>query len=170
MSTAAIVGAGPIETGKVAGRRILRFETVDQALEEAERLAAAERASRLTQLGNWTLGQALGHVAAWAEFGYTQFPLKTPLIIRLILRLQKKKFLYGQMPAGVRIPGVKGGTLATELMPTDEGLARLRTVFERLKREVPTAPSPVFGKLTHEESIAINLRHAELHLSFFVPG
>ena len=28
---------------------------------------------------------------------------------------------------------------------------------------------PIFGKLTHDEWIAINLRHAELHLGFQVP-
>jgi hypothetical protein len=168
MSTAAAIGAVPIETGKVAGRRVLRFENIDQALDEAERLAAAERDGRLTQLGNWTLGQALGHLAGWAEYGFTDFPLKTPFLVRLILRLQKKRFLYSPMRAGVRIPGVNGGTLATEPMTTDEGLRRFRAVFRRLKHEAPTAPSPIFGKMTHEESIALSLRHAELHLGFFV--
>ncbi len=73
------------------------------------------------------------------------------------------------MPAGVKIPGVKGGTLATEPMPTDEALTRLRRVMERLKKEPPTHPHNVFGQLKHEESIACSLRHAELHLSFLVP-
>jgi len=168
MSTAAAIGTLSIETGRVAGRRILRFQNIDQALDEAERLAAAERDGRLTQLGNWTLGQALGHLAVWAEYGFTEFPLKTPFLIRLILRLQKRKFLYSPMRPGVRIPGVNGGTLATERMTTEEGVRRFRAVFQRLKHEAPTAPSPIFGKMTQEDSIALNLRHAELHLGFFV--
>jgi hypothetical protein len=64
---------------------------------------------------------------------------------------------------------VPGGTLATDPVPLDEALARLRRVTERLEREAPPVPSWALGKLTHEESIAITLRHAELHLGFLVP-
>jgi hypothetical protein len=109
-------------------------------------------------------------LAAWTEYGYTGVPLKVPFFIRWMLRLRKQRFLYGPMRAGVRIPGVQGGTLATDLLPLDEALARFRRVTERLKIEAPTAPSPVFGRLTHEESIALTLRHAELHLGFLVPA
>ncbi len=159
----------PVDTGTVAARRTLRFESLDQVLADVDQLVAAERAGRLRCLGNWTLGQALGHLAAWSEFGYTGVPLKVPFFIRWILRLRKRKFLYGPMRAGVRIPRVENGTLATEPLSLDEGLTRFRRITERLKTEAPTAPSPIFGNLTHDESIALNLRHAELHLGFFVP-
>jgi len=159
-----------IQTAKVTDRRLLRFHSLDEAIQEADRLAAAERQSRLTQLGNWTLGQALNHIAGWGEFSYAQCPLKTPWFIRLILWLQKRSFLYSPMRAGIRIPGVANGTLVTEPVSVDEGLSRFRTVFQRLKTQPPTHPSPALGPLTHDEAIAINLRHAELHLGFFVPG
>ena len=159
----------PVDTGKVTARRTLRFELIDQAMAEVERLAEAERTGRLRRLGNWTLGQTLGHLAAWAEYGYTGVPLKVPFFIRWILRLRKRKFLYGPMRSGVRIPGVEGGTLATDPVPLEEGREHFRRAMERLKAEAPTAPSPVFGRLTHEESIALNLRHAELHLGFLIP-
>jgi hypothetical protein len=146
----------------------LRFDSIDQALAEVDRLVEVERAGRLRRLGNWTLGQALGHLAAWAEYSYTGTPLKVPFFIRWILRLRKQKFLYGPMRAGVKIPGVAGGTLATEVMPLDEALGRMRRVMARLKSEPPTALNSIFGTLTHEEWIAIDLRHAELHLGFFV--
>ena len=160
----------PVDTGKVAGRRILRFESIDQMLAEVDRLAEAERAGRLKGLGNWTLGQALGHLAVWAEYGYTGPPLKTPFFIRWLLRLRKQKFLHQPMPAGVKIPGVKGGTLATEAMPLDEAQQRLRRVMERLKAAPPVIPHNLFGRLTHDEWMAMHLRHAELHLGFFVPA
>jgi hypothetical protein len=73
------------------------------------------------------------------------------------------------MRPGVRIPRVAGGTLATDPLSLDEGLERFRRVMQRLKAEPHTEPSPIFGPLKHDESIAINLRHAELHLGFFVP-
>ena len=60
--------------------------------------------------------------------------------------------------------------MAIEPMSLDEGPERMRRVRERLNAEAPTGPSPVLGPLTPEESIAINLGHAELHLGFLVPG
>src|SRR5262249_56553142 len=124
----------------------------------------------LKRLGNWTLGQTLGHLAAWSEFGYAGYPsLKVPFYIRWILRLQKRRFIAGPMPAGVKIPVVQGGTLATEPMSIEEAWPRLRPVIERLKVECPPVPSPAVGRLTHKESIALNLRHPALHLGFFVP-
>lgn len=165
------VAAAPsvVDTGKVAGRRVLHFDSIDQLLAEVDRLVAAERAGRLKRLGNWTLGQTLGHLATWDEFSYTGVPLKPPFFIRWILRFQKNKFLRGPMPAGVKIPNVQGGTLGTEPILLDEGLARHTKVLQRLKVEAPTLPSPIFGKMTHAEVIALTLRHAELHLGFFVP-
>jgi Protein of unknown function (DUF1569) len=161
-----------VDTGKVGGRRTLRFESIDQVIDEANRLAMAERAGRLSHLGNWSLGQALGHLAAWTGFSFTGVPLRPPFFIRWILRWRKKQFLYGPMRAGVKIPGVPGGTLATDPLSLDEGFDRFQRIMLRLKKEPPTARSPIFGHMTHEESIALTLRHAELHLSFFVaePG
>jgi hypothetical protein len=51
----------------------------------------------------------------------------------------------------------------------EESLPRYRSALERLKKETPTAPNVIFGALTHEEWIALNLRHAELHLGFLLP-
>jgi hypothetical protein len=48
-------------------------------------------------------------------------------------------------------------------------LNELRAAIDRLNREPKRAPSPVFGKMTREEWDQLHLRHAELHLSFFVP-
>jgi len=158
-----------IDTSKVADRRILRFKDIDELLSETDRLVAADRAGRLRQLGNWTLGQTLGHLATWGEFIYTGAPLKPPFFIRWLIRLKKRRFLTGPLPAGVKIPKVAGGTLGTEPRSLDDGLAAYRAVMLRLKAEAPTLPSAIFGKLTHEETIALALRHAELHLGFFVP-
>jgi hypothetical protein len=158
-----------IDTGKVSGRRELHFNTIDDALSEVDRLLTADRAARLTRLGNWTLGQTLGHLATWVNFSYDGNPLKPPLIIRLILRMRKKKFLRGSMPVGVRIPGVENGTLGIDLLSTDDGAARYRAAMQRLAREAPTLPNVIFGPLTHDEWKQLHLRHAELHLGFMKP-
>jgi hypothetical protein len=41
-----------VDTAKVAGRRILRFDSIDPVLAEVDRLVEAERAGRLKRLGN----------------------------------------------------------------------------------------------------------------------
>src|SRR5438105_1697591 len=81
MSEASQTSAAPVNTGKVAGRRPLRFESIDQVMAEVDRLVEAERAGRLGRLGNWTLGQTLGHLATWTEYAYTGAPLKAPFFI-----------------------------------------------------------------------------------------
>jgi hypothetical protein len=166
MSTTA--QAAGVDTGKVTNRRILRFNSLDEVLAEVERLAESDRAGRLGRLGNWTLGQAVGHLATWAEYAYTPVPLNPPFWVKWLLRMRKQQFLREPMPAGVRIPGIEGGTLGTEVVPLDEAVEQYRRVLERLRREPPTVPSPVWGLLTQEEAIAGTLRHAELHLGFFV--
>ncbi len=162
--------ATSIDTRHVAGRRTLHFASLDDLLADVAGLAEADRAGRLKRLGNWTLGQALGHLAGWIEFAYTGAPLRPPFFIRWILRLRRNSFIKGPMRSGVHIPGVDGGTLETAILPTDQALARLRSAVERLRAEPPRAPSPAVGPMTHEEAISLNLRHAELHLSFFVPS
>ena len=96
-------------------------------------------------------------------------PLNPPLFVRWILWFRRHKFIFGPMPAGVKIPGVADGTLATEPMTLEDGLRRFRSITERVRNQPPTVPSPGLGMLTHQESIAMNLRHAELHLGFFLP-
>ncbi len=159
----------PINTKQVK-RRDVRYESLDDAMADMNRLAALERDGKLDVLGNWSLGQAIGHLATWAEFAFNPCPLPPPpLLVRLVLPLLRSRFLNKGMPAGVAIPGVEGGTIGTEPMPTAAAIEKFTNVAERLKLEAPTQPSPAFGQMTHEEGIKLQLRHSELHLSFFRP-
>ena len=76
----------------------------------------------------------------------------------------KQKFIHEPMRAGVKIPGVEGGTLATEPVPLEVALERMQRVMAKLKSQAPTIVHSIFGQLSHDEWIAINLRHGELHL------
>lgn len=158
-----------IDTAKVSGRRELHFNSIDEALAEIDRLAALDRAGQLECVGNWTCGQVCNHLATWAEFAFKPNPHKPPFFIKWILRRMKHRFIKGPMHVGVKIPKMKDGTLGAEPCSLEAGLARMKVIFERLKREPPTETHAIFGPLTHDESIAMNLRHAELHLSFLKP-
>ena len=160
-----------VNTGKVPGRRVLRFDSFESLFAEVDALALAERAQRLRRIGNWTLGQALGHVAAWADYAFDGYPpdINPPWIVRFVVGFQKKSFIHQKMRAGVKIPGVQNGTKAIEVISTDEGVRRLRAAFTRLRDQAPVLPNPLFGPLSHGEWIGLNLRHCELHLSFLHP-
>lgn len=159
-----------IETRTVKDRRPLRFNSVQELFAEVAGLTASDGAGQLRRSGNWTLGQALGHLGAWVDFAFEGYPFKPPLVIRALMRPMKARFLIRPLPAGVRLPGVKGGTVATEPLSTEEGARRFRSAWERLAANAPLLPNPVFGPLAHDEWIKAHLRHAELHLGFFHPA
>lgn len=154
----------------VPNHRKLRFETVDDVRGEIDRLVAAEQAGTLRRTGNWSTGQVLGHLATWINYGYEGYPMRVPWFIRLILRFKVKSYLRDGMPTGVRIPKVAGGTYGTESLSTEEGVQRLRAALQRLEHEPAKFESPAFGPLTEEQRIALNLRHAELHMGFLHPA
>jgi hypothetical protein len=161
---------GAVDTRKVRGRRTLKFDSLDACLAEVARLREAEHAGKLKALGNWTLGQTLGHLAAWVEYWYVGFPMpKPPWAVRVVSKGMLWWFLNAPMEPGFRLPGAKQGTWGQEPCSVPDGEARLRGMFERLKREKASVPSPLFGMLPQEKLIKLHLRHAELHLGFFVP-
>ncbi|MEM9185840.1 MAG: DUF1569 domain-containing protein [Planctomycetota bacterium] len=158
-----------IDTTKVKGRRKLHFAALDDAVAEAGRLAEAESAGRLAARGNWTLGQAVAHIAYWAERPYVGYPPEAspPWWMRMVMRVVRGLlFRYGMSP-GVRLPGVPAGTLGADDMPAGEAVDRLRDAFAQLDADCPADPNPLFGPMTHDQWRTLNQRHAELHFSFF---
>jgi hypothetical protein len=158
--------SSPIKTAQVQGRRELQFDRIDDALADVEQIATAQRQGNLRSIGNWTPGQTLGHLATWAGYAYDGTPMTIPFFIRWLLKPLKNRFLNQPMRAGSKIPRVRDGTLATEVIPFDQALERFQKNFTRLKLEKPTKPNVMFGEMTQEEWIKLHLRHAELHLSF----
>ncbi len=148
-------------------RRPLRFDRIDEVLADVERLATAEAARGLATSGQWTLGQALNHLATWVNYSYDGVPLRLPLPVRLVMRALKRQILTRPMRPGSRLPGVVGGTLAIDVVPTAASLAHARRSFARLQAASPDRPHPLFGPMTLAEWTALHCRHAELHLSFF---
>jgi hypothetical protein len=161
-----------INTKKVRDRRALRFGTLDDVLRDAELLAEAARGGTLRATGNWTLGQALAHLATWVNMPFDGYPRMQPPAwwMRLLRPVITWWLVHKGFPAGVRIAGAPGGTFGIEPCEVDDGLNRLRAAFRRLVDAAPMRTSPVFGTMTREEWIKFHLRHAELHLSFFHPS
>jgi hypothetical protein len=159
--------AEPVNTSAVKDRRPVHFEKLQDVVTDAEMLVAAKQ---VRALGNWTLGQALGHLAVGMNGTIDGMPFKPPLWLRILARLMKRKFLKGPMPPGFRLPKeAEAKMVPAPEFSAAEGLAQLRAAVARLQREPNRAPSPVMGKLTREQSDRLQMHHAELHLSFFWP-
>ena len=155
----------PVDTSKVT-RRPLRFSSIDEAIAEARRITALAQSGKIQYLGNWDASQILNHLAGWAEHAFTPNPVHAPWLIKLLVRPLKNRFLNKGLPSGRHIPKIPEGTTHTEKGPVDQALARFEKAFTNLQTEIPTQPSPVFGRMTQEEYIKLNLRHAELHMGF----
>ena len=157
-----------VNTKQVAERREIRFESLDDLLADAEKLASGE----VRTVGNWTLGQILEHLAQAMISSIDGTDMKFPWLMKKIIRLfvNKDKMLNKTVPAGFKIP--KKGEPQFSPSPdvsTEDGLASLRAAVQRCQTEEARAEHPVFGELSREQWDKFQLRHAELHLSFAIP-
>ena len=157
-----------VDTRNSPGHRKLRFNSIDDCMAEVRRIVDADAEGKLRTTGNWTSGQILGHVGSWIAYGYDGYPLSgPPFFVRWILRMRLKKMLENGMPRGVRIPGVKTGTVGVEAVEISVAAERLLSCLCRLRsREEAKFDSPAFGAMSHDDRIRLNLRHAELHLGY----
>ena len=151
-------------------RRTLTFATPDDAVRDAEHLLAVG----YEKAGNWDLPQCLDHLTAWLTYPVDGFP-RMPLLLRPVFALVRAtlgrgmltKYLREGMPAGKpTIPqsvGVSGGDPAA-------ALGRFRAAAERFAAHGGDyLPSPLFGPLTRDEALKVQLAHCAHHLSFLVP-
>lgn len=158
-----------IDTAKVTDRRELRFATLEEAVRDAEALAAADADGRLRRVGNWSLGEAVTHVAFWANAPFDGYPpdLKVPWLMKFLMKFLRGGIFKNGMKPGIRMPNVPDGTFGAEDVPAGEAVERLRSAFARIDEACPPDPSPLFGKMSHDQWRQLNLRHAELHFGFY---
>ena len=155
-----------VNTASVAGRRSLRFNSIAEAIADAE----AVLAKPFRTVGNWTAGQILDHLARTVRINFDGPHGLAPWFLRtFVAPFMRKKFVTAAMPAGFQFNSQMEPFRPDNNADAQAALSELRKQLTRLEREAPTAPHPFFGKMTHEEWIGLHLRHCELHLSFLVP-
>lgn len=167
MSTAAApqVKTSEIKTGKVKGRRKLRYNSLDEILADAERMVAVHAPT----VGNWSKGQIFRHLAELMHASIDGFPFQPPWFAKVIGRLTKPYWLRFPMPAGIQLPRKRAAKFIPDPQGDEEGLAFLRETIARMRREPKRVPSPLIGKLSTAQWEQFHCRHAELHMSFIVP-
>ena len=152
-------------------RRDLRFESLDQVAAEVQRL----HHDGYVSVGKWNLGQVAAHLGDWLSYPMDGFP-KPLAPIRLMLwilkvtwgkREFKRMLSSGQMKAG---NPTMPATVHDPGTDETESIDRLLATIERFKAHPGEFhPSPVFGVLSRDEALQLQLLHASLHLSFLVP-
>jgi Protein of unknown function (DUF1569) len=156
-----------IDTGKVTGRRVLHFDSIEDINADVELLA---KAAEIRTLGNMSAGQIFKHLSTTMEKSIDGYSSQLPAPLRVVFRtFFKNSFLNKPMSAGFKLP--KGAQF--ELVPgttgVEEGLQSIRRAIKRLQTESHRAPSPVLGPLTRDEWNLMHCRHSELHMSFLIP-
>jgi Protein of unknown function (DUF1569) len=156
-----------VDTSKVTGRRELRFASFDEMLAEAARLAASPDTK---MLGNWPLGELFSHLGSAIDNSIDDTFGRAPWFFRMIGPFLKRRFITKGFSPGFKLPK----EIEAKHYPTgrslQEALDALRQAVGRTRTEQMTGRHPVLGKLTNDEWTQLHLRHAEMHLSFAVPG
>jgi hypothetical protein len=155
-----------VDTKRVIGRRTVHYNTFDDLLADAERLAVSQTKS----LGNWSLGQILKHLSLSIDMMIDGGEFSLPAPVRFVMRLlMKKRMLSRTLSPGFKLPK-KASRFIPPPTSTEDGLRMLRAAVQRVKGTSQRGLHPAFGKLTKHEWDEFQLRHCEMHLSFIVPA
>src|SRR5688572_24160357 len=131
----------------MAARRELRFDSLDDVVRDAERLLAGG----YDKVGNWSLAQCCGHLAAWFRYQMDGFP-PAPLLLRPVFWLfrntvgpsmARKMLAGGKMREGLQ-------TIPQSVMQPGgddaAAVAELRDTVRRWQEYTgPLHQSPLFG-------------------------
>lgn len=152
-------------------KRPLKFNDFDELIADVQTLANHGYESK----GNWTLGQACGHIADWMRFPMDGFP-KPPMVMRIIFWFMKVT-VGPSMKRKIMKDGFKGGMpTAPETVPDavaysdSDGVEKLKETINRLSGYAgELLPSPLFGPMDKETLVKVSLLHAEHHLGYLEP-
>ncbi len=153
--------------------RSLQFDSLDDLRGELRRL----QRDGYRPTGQWNLAQICRHLDAWMQFPVDGFP-RQPLPFRAflgLLRLTIGRRSFRWILTERRM--ARGGpTMPQTVFPAgqvDETSAvnELLATIDRLERHSgPIHPSPLFGSMTRDECIGLQLIHCAHHLGFLEPG
>ena len=152
-------------------KRSIRLATLDNVSAEVERLLYCG----YQQAGQWNLSQVCEHLADWMTYPMDGFP-KAPWAVSLLLGAMRtlrgkalmKKFIedQGMKPDQPTIPE----SIHLEKGDDQTSVNRLQATIRRLEEHRGTIhPSPLFGAMTRQELISLQMAHCNHHLRFLLP-
>ena len=149
---------------KEVSRRTVKYQDLQEALKDAERLAAADAPTT----GNWSKGQIFEHLAIVLDTAVDGAKSKAPFFSGLLGKfVVKPMLLKGGMTPGFQLPKWAAGELVPMAETSmDAALDHLRQSTERFLAASTLHPHPFFGPMDKDEWNTLMLHHAELHMGF----
>ncbi|NOY40931.1 MAG: DUF1569 domain-containing protein [Planctomycetes bacterium] len=162
-----MANANEVNTKTVRNRRQVSYQSYDDLLADAEKLAGGD----VEMVGNWTLAQVFDHLVRSFNASIDGIGFKLPWLMRVVAApIFKHKMLNVALPSGFKIgKSSKGKFYPHEDVGLEDSLDRLRKAIERCKTERTRSMHPLFGDLSCEDWDKFSLRHAEMHMGFAVP-
>ena len=155
----------PVQAKPATDRRSLRFESLQEALDDADEMAVRPH----HMLGRWSLGQVCEHLARTIDASIDGFDSSWPRIVQVAVGpFARRLILHNALPAGFQIPASMRDQLVPGDVDTADALDRFARSIARTRKSRCEQPHPVFGPMNHGEWMQLHCRHAELHLSFAV--
>ena len=149
---------------KKAERRRLHFESLDDIVADAEAVTSGPH--RVT--GNWSAAQNFEHVAKLMAISNRGIDMPVPVPMKLLGRTLKVLGMHRKpFNPGLKPPAKVARVFAPDPeISLDEAIQHLRDEVAYAKQHGMTHPSPLFGKLSNDDWVAVHCRHAELHFAF----
>ena len=148
-------------------RRTLRFETLGDLVADARAVALAPHEAT----GNWNASQILLHVAGLVGVANRGTDARLPLPVRAAGKAMRLLGLHRRpIPSGIKAPpALMAENDDNARVPVEEAVATLEREVAEAEATPMSHPSPLFGRLSHADWVALHCRHAELHFSFLRP-
>ncbi len=157
-----------VDVKKVSNRRSVRYQTLQDLVEDAERLGAGE----VKTLGNRSFEEILSHLALVMNgcIDSRGDHIRFPLHIRVLARVLRGYIFSRGLTPGRQLSADADRRLWPQGKDMPDALEDLRQAIRRLEAETKRGAHPAFGKLNVSQWNQFHLRHAELHMSFVVPA
>jgi len=152
---------------KKADRRTLKFSNLDDLLADAEAVTRGGTHDA-PATGNWSAAQNIYHVAFTIGMANRGSDIKIPLPMKFVGRTLKLLGAHAKsINPGINPPAKVAAAFAPpQDVAVDAAMQKLRDEIAYAKEHGMKFPSPLFGKLTHDQWVQMHCRHAELHFGF----
>lgn len=151
----------------VPEQRDLTFNTIQEVVAEAERLAAGE----VRTTGNHSFAEILNHLALSHDVASGRLTPPPPPFFMKLMRPIIRLFVFGNKPLkpGIKLPPAGESFFWPKADDVESALTYLKESADHYRTTGPVEKHPFFGNVTREQADSLNCRHGALHLSFVHP-
>ena len=161
------MAAQPAVNTKKAAHREQTFNSLDDLQAELDRIREAHERGALRTTGNWSIGQILQHLATAWKMGLDGVDFKAPLLLRAVCMPLRNRLAHKPTPRGIRLRGKSKSLEPQAEVAFENGWADLERTLARVRHgERLDKPSALFGRMSHEQWMAMDLNHSAMHLGF----